>query len=118
MAYEFADCWSDHWVRIPEGWYGLKACPHLQTEPVILAATVRWRGKYRLVERAVGRNAEVATRLLREAALATFRGVLVHRKRKIANRLAEEMQIHRIPFDNLKWFEEWDRRSWFRNPRG
>ena len=74
LAYESADCWALHFVRIPEGWYKLQVAGNLTNTPVIAAGTVLWRRKDRLVERALAHNSAVATKLVKDAALRQFRG--------------------------------------------
>ena len=114
MAYEFADCHGTHYVRIPQEWYALRPTPGITDEPVLLVGTVLWRGRVRLVERAVGHTRPIAAKLLREAALRVI-GRQIGRQRKKASirQILTQMEIHQIPLSNLGWFDQ--RRSWFRD---
>jgi hypothetical protein len=112
MAYESADCWQARYVRIPFEWHSLKPT-ELSGEPVILAGTARWRGKYRLIERAVGHDRRTALRMLRKSAGTTMRSRIASKgKRDSIRMILGGMQIHVIALDNLGWFEQW-KESWY-----
>ncbi len=112
MAYESADCYQARYVRIPFAWHSLKPT-ELSSEPVVLAGTARWRGKYRLIERAVGHDRRTALRLLRKAAWTTMRARITSQGKNDSIRMIlGGMQIHVVAPDDLHWFEQW-RESWY-----